>query len=85
MATQTYLGKVPGRVYLACCLQMSVSLLSPFTWFLPESTVDGEVYGRSQSERHKLAKEEAARLAFRRLLWKEVLPIIEPRLKPTVQ
>ncbi|KAF9652937.1 hypothetical protein BDM02DRAFT_3108589 [Thelephora ganbajun] len=45
-------------------------------------TVDGQVYGRGEGKRLGLAKEEAAHIAYRRLLWEEVQRLINRRLSP---
>jgi len=68
------------RVWLAvykCSFYLSPRLLDVYLW----PTVDGRVYGESKSYGSaKEAKEEAARIAYRRFLWEEAKPVIMNRL-----
>jgi len=68
------------RVWLAiyrCSFHLSPRLLDIYL----QPTVDGKVYGESKSYGSaKEAKEEAARIAYRQLLWEETKPVIRNRL-----
>lgn len=67
------------RVWFAvykCSFHLSPRLLDVYL----RPTVDGRVYGESKSyESAKAAKEEAARIAYRRLLWEEAKPVVRNR------
>lgn len=65
------------HVVCACPFHFSPRLFDSYT--SPE--VDGHEYGRGEGGNLMLAKNDAARIAFRRLLYEEAMPIIQRRLE----
>lgn len=59
---------------------MYVPLLSRLLYPYIPSAVDGEDYGRGAGNTLMGAKNHAARVVFRRLLYEEAMPLIERRL-----
>ena len=57
----------------------SPCLLDPYL----QSTVNGVNYGPCKGGTVSAAKEEAARLVFRHLLYEEAMPVIQRRLNPS--
>ena len=58
-----------------CPFQFSSRLLDAYL----QPTVDDKVYGQGRGNTLAVAKEEAARIAYRRFLWEAVEPLIQRR------
>jgi len=66
------------RSVCRCPFHFSPYLVDSHLWLI----VDGVEYGRGEGRTIDLAKEEAARLALRRLIFEEIRPFIERRSGP---